>query len=45
LIGTLVRTTHPAMLAGLVAGGTAVHLLRQAKVAPVDTSLSLTQKD
>ncbi len=31
LVGTLVRATHPAMLAGMVAGGAAVHFLRQPK--------------
>lgn len=38
LIGTLVRATHPAMLAGIVAGGAAVQVLRQAKADPAKTS-------
>lgn len=29
LIGSLVRVTHPTMLAGIVAGGAAVHFMRQ----------------
>jgi len=29
LLGTLVRNTHPALLAGMLAGGAAVHTLRQ----------------
>jgi len=45
LIGTLVRSTHPAMLAGMVAGGAAVQLLRKAKKPSFDSSLSQSQED
>jgi len=39
LLGPLVRFTDPAMLAGMVAGGAAVHFLRQPKAAaPTDSS-------
>lgn len=34
LVGSLVRLAHPAMLAGMVAGGAAVHYLRQPKADP-----------
>jgi len=37
LVGSLVRATHPAMLAGMVAGGAAVHWLRPPKPAKPQT--------
>jgi len=40
LVGTLVRTTHPVMLAGMVAGGAAVHYLRQPKSKAAASSSS-----
>jgi rubrerythrin len=41
IVGSLVRAAHPAMLAGMVAGGAAVHWLRQPKSATPST----TQED
>jgi hypothetical protein len=42
LLGPLVRLTDPAMLAGMVAGGAAVHFLRQ---PPADSPLSSTKEN
>lgn len=42
LAGTVVRATHPAMLAGMLAGGAAAHYLRQPKAA---IFLSPTKED
>lgn len=44
LMGTLVRATHPVMLAGMVAGGAAVHYLRQPR-SKVSTSPSSPTKE
>ncbi len=44
LVGSLVRATHPVMLAGMVAGGAAVHFLRQPK-SKADASPSSTKEN
>lgn len=41
LVGSLVRATHPTMLAGMVAGATAVHFMRQS----VSSKLFQTKED
>ncbi|MHB1360818.1 MAG: ferritin-like domain-containing protein [Rhodocyclaceae bacterium] len=44
LVGSLVRATHPVMLAGMVAGGAAVQYLRQSK-SRASTTLSPTKEN
>ena len=41
LVGSLIRATHPSMLAGIVAGGAAVHFMRQ----PAPSHHSPTKED